>query len=179
MTGAMRLKCHALNRAGFVPGDEKVALNVVRKMWRINNFGNHALGWRPSDHIAPLTNPASVLNQHGDQLADLRAVAFYKGLPPIANGKAPGVCTGDGSVVAVQLQTLGAKTPAAVFVKALNAPRRLNPGKTVQSLVEKQLAARCPGKRVKILMGVSGAKPGENHTSGVGLIITVGVTQVD
>ena len=48
----------------------------------------------------------------------------------------------------------------------------------MESLAEEQFAARAPGQRVDVLVGVSRAESGEQHFALVRLAVAIGITQM-
>ena len=165
-----------------ITGNQKIALQILGQMRRVNNLDDHRLDFRAANlHCtAPVAANDLLAGHHArQQFADAGAVAFNKGLAPVAKRKAPRIAAAGGAPMCVQLAAQRAEPPRAVFIESANAPRRLHAREAVQALAEKQFTAGAPCEGVNVLMRVTGAEAGEEHISFVGLAVAVGVAHVN
>ena len=90
---------------------------------------------------------------------------LMSGTPQVVVGDAPRVGART-AIKGVEVPSARAQSPEAVLIQSLDAPRRFNPRKGMQSLTEHQFATRTPGKRVDVLVRVAGAKTRKNRLPG-------------
>ena len=89
-----------------ITGDEKVALQILGQMRRVDNLDDHRFDFRGANlhRAAPVTTDNLLAGHHArQQLADAGPVAFDKRLAPIAKCKSPRVAATRGTAMRVQL----------------------------------------------------------------------------